>query len=160
MLLTNQAFVFPDVSLPPTRPGETPKEKITYPGVSAAARVTPYYPPRAVSTKEQLKVSLSHYQILTDYPSDPLASPQDVTWQASGPMSPVLTAVDGSAVDSRSRYTFIAGVLLAIAASAFIAALQELRIAMTNTETKAASRTTVDESHLSTDQPESHPHSG
>jgi hypothetical protein len=136
----------PAPSSPPAPPGSSaaPRGIVLYPGprltgqmletpdisggfhLSQGNVLTKYYVPQTIISKDQLNVSLTQYQPLDDFPSNPSFAKYSVAWQGAGELSPTLTAIGIGISDARSNDTFIAGVTLAIAAGALIALLQEL----------------------------------
>jgi hypothetical protein len=97
-----------------------------FPDLPIGKTLTKYYLPQAVATTDQLNMSLTDYQTLSDYPSDASLSPDSVTWHNVGELAPALTAIENGVSDARANHSFIAGVFLAIAAATLIALLQEL----------------------------------
>ena len=87
-----------------------------------------FYSPTTLQSREQLDVDASGYQILTDSPTGAgTVVSQTAQWQGRADLAPSFTAVKSSVQDERSRNSFFAGVALAIAGAALIAALQERR---------------------------------
>lgn len=97
------------------------------PSSSGGYIVTPYFAPQAVDSVDQLNASLNAYQLVAAFPSTPSASAESTTWEASGDLSPTLTAVRIGVSDARANDSFISGVAFAVAASALIALFQEYR---------------------------------
>ena len=99
--------------------------------------ITNYYIPQTVITKDQLNMSLIQYEPVTDYPSNASFSSNNVAWQGVGELSPTLTAIEVGVPDTRAKYTFLAGVALAVATGALIALLQELNASRRRREDQA-----------------------
>jgi hypothetical protein len=99
--------------------------------------ITNYYIPQTLITKDQLNMSLIQYEPVTDYPSNASFSSNNVAWQGVGELSPTLTAIEVGVPDTRAKYTFLAGVALAVATGALIALLQELNASRRRREDQA-----------------------
>jgi hypothetical protein len=96
------------------------------PASFARPNVKTFYSPTTLRSLEQLDVDLSGYQILSDLPTGGgTVVSRTAGWREEADLAPSLSAVRPSAQDIRSRNGFLAGIALAIAGAALIAALQE-----------------------------------
>lgn len=87
-----------------------------------------FYSPSNLISREQLDVNTGGYQILEDIPTGGgTAVAETADWEGVADLAPAITAVRPNVQEGRSRNSFLAGVVLAIAGAALIAALQEVR---------------------------------
>jgi hypothetical protein len=89
--------------------------------------VQSYYEPSHIMAIDQLDVPISDYQVLTDDPPPSGFTASSVTWQGTESLSPTMTAMKVGSADDRANKYFYAGILLASAAAAGIALIQEIR---------------------------------
>jgi hypothetical protein len=87
-----------------------------------------FYSPSRLTSRETLAVNTSGYQILENVPTGAgTAVAATAKWEGTSDLAPAITAVRPSLQEARSRNAFLAGIVLAIAGAALIAALQEVR---------------------------------